>query len=282
MPVRNPTVGASELLFNLLFSLFIPNQINATIPAGEPTRALNLLKQAHEILVPYLHALTPDERKNIVKMGDKSIGFMTKLLDYTTNTPSFVPAFIDFDALKQDVGVANDPTPLDQFAAQFALNLDSTVMVASSKGMSQASPVYKNIRFLAEQKPPGAQVLAGHASPKKSAAQPFFSSERLKTRSELFFGLSAPLKTRSERVSASHVPLQCHPWPLPGGACEPRGGRRAARLTPPSACGRPARRRPAPLLGRGPACGPGAAPRRCRRFSAGSRAAQIRLCPGHR
>ncbi len=110
------------------------------------------------MLEPHLHPLTPDERKNILKMGDKSVGFMNKLLGYAANTPAFVPAFVSFEALKQDVAVATDLSPLENFATQLALDLDSTVLVAGAEGMGLASPVYKNIKFLAEQNQPGAQA----------------------------------------------------------------------------------------------------------------------------
>ena len=134
------------------------NQITAAIPADELAKALEHLKQARAVLAPHLHALTPDERKNLAKMGDKSVGFMAKILDYAANSPTFVPAFISFDELKQDVGVAAALAPLEQFAAQLALDLNSTTMLAGAEGMAQASPVYKNIKFLAEQKQPGAQA----------------------------------------------------------------------------------------------------------------------------
>lgn len=134
------------------------NRVTAAIPPADLARALDLLKQARALLEPYLHPLTPDERKNMVKMGDKSVGFMTKLLDYAANSPAFVPAFVNFDELKQDVGTATDLAPVEQFAAQLALDLGSTVLLAGSEGMTQASPVYQNIRFLAQQQQPGAQL----------------------------------------------------------------------------------------------------------------------------
>jgi len=72
------------------------NQITAAIPPAELAQALDLLKQARAILAPYLYALTPEERKSLVKMGNKSVGFMTKLLDYAANTPAFVTGFISY------------------------------------------------------------------------------------------------------------------------------------------------------------------------------------------
>ena len=136
----------------------MPNQITDAIPAAKLAEALDHLQKARTVLAPYLHPLTPDESKNIVKMGDKSVGFMTKLLDYAAATPAFVPGFISYDELKQDVGVATALTPLEQLAEQLALDLNSTVMVAGSEGISQASPVYQNIKFLAQQHQPGAQA----------------------------------------------------------------------------------------------------------------------------
>lgn len=114
----------------------MPNQVTTAIPPAELAQVLDHLRQARALLAPYLHPLTPDERKNIVKMGDKSVGFMAKLLDYAANNPAFVPGFVSFEELKQDVGVATDLLPVEQLAAQLALDLNSTVMLAGSEGMS--------------------------------------------------------------------------------------------------------------------------------------------------
>ena|GEM_PF-6103766 len=47
--------------------------------------------------------------------------------------------------------MATDLAPLEQAAAQLALDLNSTILVAGAEGMGAASPMYKNIRFLAWQ-----------------------------------------------------------------------------------------------------------------------------------
>ena len=134
------------------------NQITAAIPATDLAKALDHLQQARAVLTPTCTPLTSDERQSIVKMGDKSVGFMAKLLDYAAATPAFVPGFISYDELKQDVGVATALAPVEQLAAQLALDLSSTVLVAGSEGMGQALPVYKNIKFMAEMNQPGAQA----------------------------------------------------------------------------------------------------------------------------
>ena len=142
----------------------MPNQITAPIPAAKLAEALDHLQKARTVLAPYLHPLTPDERQNIVKMGDKSVGFMQKLLDYAATSPAFVPPFISYDELKQDVGVAAALVPIEQLAAQLALDLNSTVLVAGAEGMGHALPVYKNIKFMADMKQPGAQTASDDLS----------------------------------------------------------------------------------------------------------------------
>ena len=145
-------------VFFLPFSSFpVSNQINAPIPPADLAKALDLLKQARAILAPHLHPLTPKERKTLYKLGDKSLGFMQKLLTYATDTAAFVPAFISLDDVKQDVAVAAALAPLEQFTTQLALDLNSTKMLAGSEGMEGSSPIYKNIKFLAEQNQPAAQ-----------------------------------------------------------------------------------------------------------------------------
>lgn len=133
------------------------NIVNGVIPPADLARALELMQEARAVLAPHLHPLTPAERKTLYKMGPKSVGFLQSLVNYATNTPAFVPSFINLDELKQDAGVAAGLDPVTQYAMQLALDLDSSQMLAGSEAMDQGTPVYKNIKFLAEQNQPAAQ-----------------------------------------------------------------------------------------------------------------------------
>ena len=93
------------------------NSVSTAIPAKVLADTLDHLKQVRAALEPYLHALTPDERKSLAKIGSESVSFMAKLLDYATNSPAFVPTFISFTELKQGGGHAHVLAPFEQFAA---------------------------------------------------------------------------------------------------------------------------------------------------------------------
>ena len=43
--------------------------------------------------------LTPDERKNYQTMGDKSIAFVEKSVQYTDERPDLVPPYLDIPGL---------------------------------------------------------------------------------------------------------------------------------------------------------------------------------------
>jgi len=109
-------------------------------------------------LAPYLLSLTPEERKTMLRMADKTVAFVQKTADYATTNPGFVPAFVDLAELKQDTASMAALTPLRQQCDQLALDLDSTVMVAGSEAYGNALVVFGNIKFLAKNNQPGAQA----------------------------------------------------------------------------------------------------------------------------
>lgn len=136
----------------------MPNQFQSDIPAKVITDVQAHLEAIRAALAPYLLSLTPDERKTMLRMGDKTVAFVTKTTDYAVATPAFVPPFVDLAELRQDTAGMAALTPLRQQCEQLALDLDSTVMVAGSEAYGNALTVYGNIKFLAKNKQPGAQA----------------------------------------------------------------------------------------------------------------------------
>jgi hypothetical protein len=57
---------------------------------GIPIKVTN---RSCQKLKPHIIALTPDERRAIPKMSDKTLPFMEKTLDYYQAAPQFAPPF---------------------------------------------------------------------------------------------------------------------------------------------------------------------------------------------
>jgi hypothetical protein len=134
------------------------NEFHADIPATVIAEVQTHLDAIKTVLAPYLLSLTPEERKTMLRMADKTVAFVTKTTDYATNNAAFVPAFVDLAELRQDTAGMAALAPLRQQFEQLALDTDSTVMVAGSEAYGNALTVYGNIKFLAKNKQPGAQA----------------------------------------------------------------------------------------------------------------------------
>ena len=157
----------------------MPNEFHSDIPAPVLQDVQQHLDAIRAALAPYLVSLTPDERRTMLRMADKTVAFVQKTNDYATNNASFVPPFVDLAELKQDVAGLTALTPLHQQLEQLALDVDSTMMTAGSEAYANSLTIYNNIKFLAKNKQPGAQTayddlsarFAGQGKPKPAAAK---------------------------------------------------------------------------------------------------------------
>ncbi|WP_019948121.1 hypothetical protein [Hymenobacter aerophilus] len=136
----------------------MPNQFSQDIPATALQQAQAALDAFRTALEQYLHALTPDERRSMLRMADKTVAFVQKTADYATTTPAFAPGFVSLPDLKQDLQGVQQLTPLHQQLAQLTELLDSTMMLAGSEAYASALSIYQNIKFMAEKRQPGAQT----------------------------------------------------------------------------------------------------------------------------
>lgn len=151
------------------------NVFDKAIPEADLKKALDHFQQGAAILRPYLQALTPDERKAMLKMADKTVAFVQKARDYAANNPGFVPAFVDMQEFAADAAALTGLAPLEQLLTALALDLDSTLMLAGSDAYAAALIIYNNIKFLAKNNQPGAQAAYDDLSqrfPSKGGGRP--------------------------------------------------------------------------------------------------------------
>ncbi len=136
----------------------MPNEFHQDIPAkvlADVQQHLDAIKAA---LAPYLISLTPDERRTMLRMADKTVAFVQKTSDYATNNPAFVPGFVDLAELQHNLAGVTALTPLRQQFEQLALDTDSTVMTAGGEAYANSLTIYGNLKFRAKNKQPGAQA----------------------------------------------------------------------------------------------------------------------------
>ena len=77
------------------------NRISAALTAANKTSILTKIGEIRALL-PFLINLTGQERRELPKMGDKTLAFDEKCATYMAQNPGLVPGFVDVDEVNKD------------------------------------------------------------------------------------------------------------------------------------------------------------------------------------
>ncbi len=100
--------------------------------------------------LPFLLALSPAERKSMLKLGPKSVKFVSDIKTLALAHPELVPSAIDLSEFEKDAELV---AGLGQFASdldQVAEGVDDTMMVAGSEALSNALVLYGILQHAAK------------------------------------------------------------------------------------------------------------------------------------
>ncbi len=135
------------------------NKISIQIPAADLAAAKAALQQALQILVPYVIALTPEQRKKLPKMSDGTEPFVSKAMDYVDSNPQFLPPFVDPVEMKKDWEAVMGLLPLLRLAQQLMDTLSDTAMLAGSEAYVAALSYYNSAKQGAKVNAPEAKAV---------------------------------------------------------------------------------------------------------------------------
>ena len=134
------------------------NRNNTPLPPVTVTDVLKKLDDARALLAGFIITLTPKQRQEIPKMGDKSLAFVTKAAELTVPNAALVPTYVDADALRLDANTAAQLGPVIQRLEGLLYDVESTQMIAGSEGYTSALLVYGAFQQAARAAQPGAQA----------------------------------------------------------------------------------------------------------------------------
>jgi hypothetical protein len=135
------------------------NRHTQTIPSTILTQAQTKIDEAKTLLAPYLLALTPAERRELPKMGEKTIAFVEKAYDFALQNPALVPPYLDVAAFGADFADAHGLWTLLNTVQQLEEAVDDTEMTAGSEAYQAALVFYKSVKMAAAQDVPGAKAV---------------------------------------------------------------------------------------------------------------------------
>jgi len=125
------------------------NRISASIAAADKTAVLEAIRTIRTKL-PFLVNLTPDERKGLPKLADKTLAFDQKCAGYMKAQPELVPSFVSTEELAMDRALAADLSDIARELDQVAEGVNDTIMLASSEAYMSDLSFYQNVRQAAQ------------------------------------------------------------------------------------------------------------------------------------
>jgi hypothetical protein len=134
------------------------NLISATVSNED----LQAIKEAIALIkskLPFLVTLSPQLRMELVKMGEKSIGFDEKCTMYMANHGELIPAFVDQDELVRDRALRSQLLELDALVNTLGQSLDDTLMLVNQDIWMANLAFYQSVREAAKRGRPNAQTL---------------------------------------------------------------------------------------------------------------------------
>ncbi|SMD44160.1 hypothetical protein SAMN00777080_2775 [Aquiflexum balticum DSM 16537] len=135
------------------------NSISITIPPQDLQAVKDMLATIQGILEPYLIALTPEDRRRLLKMGDGSEPFVAKVMDYAVTDPQFLPPFVPLAEMNKDWEAVSGLLPIFRTVQQLQSNLSDTVMLTGSEAFEASLSYYNSVKMAARMNVPNAKTI---------------------------------------------------------------------------------------------------------------------------
>lgn len=136
------------------------DQISVDIPNEVVTQISTKFQEIKDLLVPYMGAMTLEERKNLPKMSDKSVAFVNKVVEYTLTNPKFIPTMMDAVECKKDYTANQILLPLHAVSQQIGEMMKGTIMLTGHEAYVQALYYYGSVKLAARSGDAEAKAIA--------------------------------------------------------------------------------------------------------------------------
>ncbi|BAY79679.1 Methyl-accepting chemotaxis protein [Nostoc sp. DSM 114161] len=117
------------------------NRVSASLSPADKYAVMQAIATIREKL-PFLIDLTPEDRRTMLKMGDKSRAFVSKALEVATQNPNFLPRSFDLEEMRRDLEIYEDLYPVLLSLTQLQELVDDTCIAAASEAYGAALAVY--------------------------------------------------------------------------------------------------------------------------------------------
>lgn len=110
-------------------------------------------------LMPFLINLTPEERQEMPKLGDKTLAFDEKCKTHMEQNPAFVPGFIDVAEVNKDRELRKPVNNVERALKALSDSASDTSMLTGAEIYMADLAFYQNVRQAAKRGKPNAQTV---------------------------------------------------------------------------------------------------------------------------
>lgn len=135
------------------------NTVSIAIPDAELQTVKEAIATLKNTLSPYMIAISSVERQKVPKMGDGTMPFVEKVMEYAQEDGQFLPPYMDLDELNKDWEAVKGLMPLLRELQQVESNLNDTVMMAGSEAYVGALSYYNSVKYGAKLNVADAKVI---------------------------------------------------------------------------------------------------------------------------
>lgn len=135
------------------------NQISAAISDQTLAQIETKISEIRQLLSPYLVNLTPEERTKLPKMSDKSVSFVSKVMEYIKTNPDLIPPMMDKEEMEKDFKLNQSLQPVFKILKQLSENVNETLMLTGHEAYAQALLYYATVKMAAKTGSPDAKTI---------------------------------------------------------------------------------------------------------------------------
>ncbi|MGD9900754.1 MAG: hypothetical protein AB7T22_16635 [Calditrichaceae bacterium] len=135
------------------------NLVSIEISDADVQNINGALQTLKETLKPYISSLTPDDRRELPKMSDRTVPFVSKTLEYAESNEQFAPAYMNVAELNKDVKAVETLTQFFRQVEDVYKQLDDTIMLAGSEAYVASLAFYNSIKLASRMNVPGAEPI---------------------------------------------------------------------------------------------------------------------------
>jgi hypothetical protein len=128
----------------------LENNVSIKLTPEEFDKISQALEVINSTLKPHLVQLSPEQRRQLPKMSDKTTPFVEKALEMAENHPEFAPSTMVVGELKVDFDSVKTLGKIQKPMEKLFNSLSDTILVAGSEAYIASLAYYNTVKTAAE------------------------------------------------------------------------------------------------------------------------------------